>query len=126
MVGRDHIHDHKVQSVQSQKMYNRFLTHSQMIIAGPCASGLQVARRHHFQQRCNQWHVSVVNEWQRALSLFKHVNDLRLDATIITFGAAISACESGAQWHRATETQTRLPFVLHSVKSALPSLAKSW
>jgi len=36
------------------KMYNRFLTHSQMIIAGPCASGLQVARHHHFQQRCNQ------------------------------------------------------------------------
>lgn len=49
------------------------------------------------------------DEWQRALSLFKHVNDLRLDATIITFGAAISACESGAQWHRATELKQGCP-----------------
>ena len=94
-----------------------------MIIAGPCTSGLQVARHHHFQQRCNQcmWALRRV-----AASA----------GTLQTCQWLASRCNNRHLWRShqcmwvrcavATRhwTQRRLPFVLHSAKSVV--LCHNW
>lgn len=39
--------------------------------------------------------------WLTALNIFEKLRDLRLEATVVTYAACISACEKGGQWTRA-------------------------